>query len=124
MLRISWILCMAWLIILNSMVYSVICVNFQLNRSFISEMFCENKYVPMSECNGQCYLNKQLNEATNQQDSDWMDLRADFHIYTLCENVLFRLKAEHPSRILHNSNEQSFFLQDYFFAQDKPPQLL
>jgi|GEM_PF-3542175 len=83
MVRTLFILCMAWMVILNSMVYSVICVNFQLNRSFIAEMFCENKDLPMSQCNGQCFLNKQLDQAAQDQESSWMDFRSDFNLFTL-----------------------------------------
>lgn len=87
MVRTLFILCMAWMVILNSMVYSVICVNFQLNRSFIAEMFCENKDLPMSECQGTCYLNKQLDQASQESDSDWMSFRADFNLFIFPETI-------------------------------------
>ncbi|RZS95696.1 hypothetical protein [Cecembia calidifontis] len=87
MVRTLFILCMAWMVILNSMVYSVICVNFQLNRSFIVEMFCENKDLPMSECQGTCYLNKQLDQASQESDSDWMSFRADFNLFIFPETI-------------------------------------
>lgn len=83
MVRSLFIVSMAWMIILNSMVYSVICVNFQLNRSFITEMFCENRDIPMSECHGQCFLSKQLDQASQEQDANWMDFRSDFNLFTL-----------------------------------------
>ncbi|WP_209332706.1 hypothetical protein [Lunatimonas salinarum] len=103
------------------MVYSVICVNFQLNRSFISEMFCENRDIPMSTCEGQCFLNKQLDEATEKQASDWMDFRADFNLFIL-EEVGYRI-CRIPATVVikHGANVQTFFLQDYFLTQDKPP---
>lgn len=92
MVRTLFILCMAWMVILNSMVYSVICVNFQLNRSFIAEMFCENKDLPMSECQGSCYLNKQLDQASQESDSDWMSFRSDFNLYILPDTSLEKAK--------------------------------
>lgn len=92
MVRTLFILCMAWMVILNSMVYSVICVNFQLNRSFIAEMFCENKDLPMSECQGTCYLNKQLDQASQESDSDWMSFRFDFNLFILPETSLEKVK--------------------------------
>ncbi|MGY6523377.1 MAG: hypothetical protein ACXIUD_16725 [Mongoliitalea sp.] len=92
MVRTLFILCMAWMVILNSMVYSIICVNFQLNRSFIAEMFCENKDLPMSECQGSCYLNKQLDQASQESDSDWMSFRSDFNLYILPGTSLEKAK--------------------------------
>ncbi|MCC5936157.1 MAG: hypothetical protein JJU34_02635 [Lunatimonas sp.] len=121
MVRSLFIVSMAWMVILNSMVYSVICVNFQLNRSFISEMFCENKDIPMSTCEGHCFLDKQLDKATEKQASDWMDFRADFNLFILQEAqstmclIAVSFVAEHIAEV------QDFSLQDYFFAQDKPP---
>ncbi|MCH7402198.1 hypothetical protein ACFOUP_18675 [Belliella kenyensis] len=112
---------MAWLIVLNSMVYSVICVNFQLNRSFIAEMFCENKDTIMSECNGQCYLNKQLDQASHNSEADFMEVRSDFHLFTLAEG------AEHVITLIFEplviSND--FFLQIPYQTDisklEKPP---
>jgi hypothetical protein len=92
MVRTLFILCMAWMVILNSMVYSVICVNFQLNRSFISEMFCQNKDIPMSECKGSCYLTKQLDQASQESDSDWMSFSSDFNLYILPATSLEKVK--------------------------------
>ena len=35
-------------------------VNFKLNQDFIAEVLCINKDKPVSNCNGNCYLSKQL----------------------------------------------------------------
>lgn len=121
MLRTLWILCMAWMIVLNSMVYSVICVNFQLNRSFISEMFCENKDIPMSECNGHCFLNKQLDKATDQQESDWMDFRADFNLFTLIGSNFSYQKWYFSSIIDNNMLWEMPTYLTHLFPIDKPP---
>lgn len=79
---------MAWLIILNSMVYSVICVNYQLNKTFISDFLCENKDVPLSQCKGQCFLGKQLDAAEEQAPAE-IAFRADFNVFMLTESACF-----------------------------------
>ncbi len=79
---------MAWVIILNSMVYSVICVNYQLNKTFISEYFCENKDVPLSQCQGQCFLGKQLDAAAEKENS-LIEFRADFNVFMLSASYCF-----------------------------------
>ncbi|MBW3470301.1 hypothetical protein [Arthrospiribacter ruber] len=121
MVRSLFVISMAWMIILNSMVYSVICVNFQLNRSFITEMFCENKDIPMSQCNGQCFLNKQLDQATQDQESSWMDFRSDFNLFTL-----FSLDLELPRLCLAADFDHVGFLknrayQSYLRVLGRPP---
>lgn len=35
-------------------------VNWKINQTEITEKYCENKANPMLNCNGQCYLSKQL----------------------------------------------------------------
>lgn len=82
MIKALWYITMAWVIILNSMVYSVICVNYQLNKTFISEYFCENKDEPLSLCQGKCFLGKQLDNAT-EQENPLIDFRADFNVFTM-----------------------------------------
>lgn len=113
MVRILFILFMAWMVILNSMVYSVICVNFQLNRSFISEMFCENKDMPMSECKGSCYLTKQLDQASQESDTDWMSFRADFNLF-----ILFNYSLLFPKNIYVDSIEHVGFLNIKIYQTD------
>jgi hypothetical protein len=121
MVRTLFILCMAWMVILNSMVYSVICVNFQLNRSFIAEMFCENKDLPMSECQGTCYLNKQLDKASQESDSDWMSFRSDFNLYILPETSLEKVELIIQPLV----SELSWQIVSPYFADlsvfDRPP---
>lgn len=45
---------------------------FQLNRVYITEMFCENKDRPQLNCDGQCFLAKKLQaaeEKTSEKES-------------------------------------------------------
>jgi len=48
-------------------VYSVI--DWKINQDMITEKYCENKDKPMMNCNGKCYLAKQL-EKLEQQESE------------------------------------------------------
>jgi hypothetical protein len=86
MVRLLFHLFLGWTIVLNGMVYSVICLNFQLNRSIIAAYLCEQKDDPMSLCEGSCYLKKQLNEA-EEQSADMIDFRYDFHIFHISETL-------------------------------------
>ncbi len=42
---------------------SVIVVNWSINRARITEKYCVNKDKPAMQCNGRCYLAKQLRSA-------------------------------------------------------------
>ncbi|MCL7988466.1 hypothetical protein M8998_10995 [Sphingobacterium sp. lm-10] len=46
-----------------------ILINFEINQSFIAEVLCVNKSKPMTKCNGQCFLAKQLKKAEEQNDT-------------------------------------------------------
>lgn len=46
-------------------------VQFKANQDFIAKVLCINKDEPLSECNGKCYLSKQLQKVDqNQGDSN------------------------------------------------------
>jgi hypothetical protein len=116
-----YVILLAWMIILNGLVYSAICVNFQLNRSIISEMFCENRDLPMSQCNGQCYLDKQLNDVPQDGDSDWMDFRSDFHLFTLFSSASGLGQRGFPDGLAHFSAHRECVYWVYCGGLDKPP---
>lgn len=40
-----------------------IVVYYQLNKTYITQKLCENKSNPKMNCNGHCYLSKQLKKA-------------------------------------------------------------
>lgn len=75
----------------------------------------------MSECNGQCYLNKQLDHASQNQDADLIEVRADFHIFTISENTFNSVNLIFEPYII----VQDFFLQKPYHTDipdlDKPP---
>lgn len=119
MVKILFHLFLGWTIVLNGMVYSVICLNFQLNRSIIAAYFCEQRDDPMSLCEGSCYLKKQLDEAQDQQ-AEMIDFRADFHVFYISET--FRL-AE-PVFDLATLRPPAFsdrFIACFFLSIDHPP---
>jgi hypothetical protein len=39
---------------------SFVVLNWKINQDYITEKYCENKDKPMMNCNGKCYLSKQL----------------------------------------------------------------
>jgi hypothetical protein len=49
-------------------VYSVI--DWKINQDIITAKYCENKDKPMLNCNGQCYLSKQLEKLELQEKQE------------------------------------------------------
>lgn len=45
-------------------------IQYQLNYGYISEKLCENKAKPKLQCNGKCYLKKQLKKTSEQEQAD------------------------------------------------------
>lgn len=84
-------------------------------------MFCENRDNPMSSCNGQCYLDKQLDQASQEQDSDWMSFRADFYLFTLFSNDFEIRPKPFDENLIHHSFYRIFHYTSERSNLDKPP---
>lgn len=44
-------------------------LDYSVNRRFIAEQLCENRYNTAIHCAGSCYLKRQLNKANDSQES-------------------------------------------------------
>ncbi len=44
--------------------------NYLVNQDYIAEFLCINKDKPELECNGKCYLKKQLKEASEEKEKN------------------------------------------------------
>lgn len=96
---------------------------FQLNRDYIAKNLCVNKDKPKLNCNGQCYLAKQL-KATEEKEKKSNSER----IEKMQEIVLF-LEANPSIKILEFSTDvlitHSFYHNSYHFhfthSIDQPP---
>lgn len=49
------------------LVVPVVYLDFELNKSYIIQNLCENRFKPELNCNGQCYLAKQLNKVAEEK---------------------------------------------------------
>ena len=57
------------LILLNGMTYSLLQLDFNINRAHITELFCINQDKPELACNGQCELTRRLDKAQEQEEN-------------------------------------------------------
>ena len=99
-------------------------MEYYANYDYIANVLCENRDKPYLECNGKCYLEKQLNK-TNHNNHDHKSTipQIDFEKYPVSP-------VEQFSCTLKNFNENythRFFVnkytsQDFYISLLKPPQ--
>ena len=78
------------MILLNGLVFSVIQMDFTINRAYIIENFCVNKDKPMLHCDGQCFLAEKLKKAQDQKEKQagGIEFNRDFGIFILQEAAI------------------------------------
>ena len=55
------------------LVVPVVYLDFELNKEYIIQNLCENRFKPELNCNGQCYLAKQLHKVAEDKASKEAD---------------------------------------------------
>ncbi|GAB2499084.1 hypothetical protein GCM10027164_33940 [Algoriphagus taiwanensis] len=65
--------------------YTVIQVQFLMDREQITALYCINKDQPELQCQGKCELGKRLNEAKNHQDNSTDITLEELHLTFLKE---------------------------------------
>lgn len=94
------------------LVVPVVYLDFELNKEYIIQNLCENRFKPELKCNGKCYLAKQLHkiaedkaskEADRQEQSFKKLLEETFHH----ENFVFTQTFRSVSYVVQNN----FFYQ-------------
>lgn len=55
-------------------------VGFEFNKNYIAATLCENRDKPVLQCNGKCYLSKQLKrQADNEKKQERESKKSNFH---------------------------------------------
>ena len=118
-------------LLLGAIVYSqssklVVYLNFKVNQEYISKELCENREVPKMNCNGKCYLAKQLQKQEKKEKEEKAPIKQRIKIDALCflkkpaQNllVLYKLKEKN---ILFNSIDEP--KKGYLTKVFQPPQI-
>jgi hypothetical protein len=95
-------------------------VEYYYNYNYIVENLCINRDNPESECNGHCYLEKQVDKQEKQEkeaisdkfafDSIYLFVQENFEIKLIPKNIYFRefylrdLEEDFPREINHPPN--------------------
>lgn len=52
-------------------------ISYQLNKEYLTKVFCVNKSKPQLHCNGKCYLKKQLDVKQDQEENNSATINFD-----------------------------------------------
>ena len=113
-----------YLLYLLAMVRPIVpIIEYYANYEYIATMLCENKDKPYLECNGKCYLVKQIKK-NNHENHDHKSTipQIDFEKYPVSPLGQFsynfkNIKSEHLTQFFGNSHISS----DYYTSILKPP---
>lgn len=99
-------------------------MEYYANYDYIATVLCENRDKPYLECNGKCYLEKQLKKADhNNHEHKSTVPQINFDDYPISPLDQFSYTFKDFSEV--NSNEFSinkYTSQDYYNSLLKPPQ--
>ena len=101
-------------------------IDYYANYDYIATVLCENKDKPYLECDGKCYLKKQLKEVnhTNHDHKSTVP-QINFDDYPITPLGQFTYKLLIQKRLISAISYSAHFLsQDYFKSDFKPPQVL
>ena len=98
-------------------------IEYYANYDYIATVLCENKDKPFLECNGKCYLQKQI-EKTNHTNHDHKStvpkINLDDYPVSPLDNYSFKSKLDiiiNQVRIMPNTD----FYNEFFNTVFKPP---
>ena len=101
-------------------------ITFKVNQDYISKELCENREVPEMNCNGKCYLAKQLQKEEKKEKEEKAPVEQRVKIDVLCfykktvRDLLVQYKLEEKS-ILSNSMDE--LKEGYLTKVFQPPQI-
>ncbi|AEL24279.1 hypothetical protein [Cyclobacterium marinum] len=113
------------MILLNGLVFSVIQMDFTINRAYIIENFCVNKDKPMLHCDGQCFLAEKLKKAQDQKENQagGIEFNRDFGIFILQEASI-SLSTLPSTTLNHGASYQEAYRVSQFVDIFHPPKAI
>lgn len=100
----------------------VIIAAYDINQKFISNELCENKDKPAMQCNGHCFLNKQLTK--EEQPTSPLNTKAGerFEIQLFCVPLPIQNLYKNQTDLSYFTQQQIFSSQQYISCNFRPPQ--
>lgn len=99
--------------------------SFYLNRDYIAENMCVNRFDAIPICKGQCYLEKELQKNEQKQEQHFPDLKQKeiqlfqptFFAFQFTKTI-FLQEENHPD------TEPDFNASEYHFSVFHPPRIV
>jgi hypothetical protein len=113
---------LALIILIRMMAMPISLIGYSLNKDFITENLCENRFKSDVHCAGTCYLNKQLARANDNQNTQDRQGTVKIVIIDFFESITqpqfgcSHLPAAHPFAV--NAQQKSENYRDHLF---RPP---
>ncbi|SFS70691.1 hypothetical protein [Lutibacter maritimus] len=101
-------------------------MEYYANYNYIATVLCENKDKPYLECNGKCYLQKQLKEVNHdnhEHKSTIPQINFDDYPVSPLDQYSYQLK-DFKEVSFEKSYFGSYTSQDFFKSVFKPPQVI
>lgn len=86
--------------------------NYLINQDYIAEFLCINKDKPELECNGKCYLEKQLKEASEEKEKNLPAIAMEEYPIGIIDFIIFL--SEKP--IIETSTCDVQYYNNYKFS--------
>lgn len=101
-------------------------IEYHANYDYIANVLCENRDKPYLECNGKCYLEKQLKKITNDSHdhkSTIPQINFDDYPVSPLDQYTYQL-LEFKEINLGTKSEIKYFKQEFNSSEFKPPQII
>ncbi len=99
-------------------------LNYAINTNYYIEVLCENKSLPKLNCNGKCYLKKELKEAnqssSSEQSNSLLRIEMEHYPISLLEDPLLIPQALSALEFEQHSN-YLFNLKEFDLPIGSPP---
>ena len=101
-------------------------IEYHANYDYIANVLCENRDKPYLECNGKCYLEKQLKKA-NHGDHDHKStvpqINFDDYPITPLDQFNYQISSSKENYNLKVNTSQNIHQDEYLFSILQPPQV-
>jgi hypothetical protein len=101
-------------------------IEYHANYDYIANVLCENRDKPYLECNGKCYLEKQLKKATHDSHDHKSTIpQINFDDYPVSPISEFTYQLTYFKEFNNESKSKIHYTkQEFLIAEYKPPQLI
>jgi len=104
---------------------TLLVVNYELNKNYISEKLCENTNNKNLKCEGKCYLNKKIKEQNDQENKCGKDSKKTDTLYWMIADLThYQWKATITKSITSNTLYHKTIPQNIHLSIFQPPELL